>query len=97
MNTIIIRGRRWFSRTYGNTYNTVSVEVDGVEVATLAPEYGYGDYYLQRSADWLEKHGYLSSREHYHGGVSEALPAYCRRVGISLIYYATDVKCKRDL
>ena len=34
MKTLHIEGRCWFQRTYGNTYHTVAIWVDGVHIAT---------------------------------------------------------------
>lgn len=53
-----ISGRRWFQRSYGNTYHTVTITRDGEVVARLGPTYGYGDGYLQTAVDWLKANGY---------------------------------------
>lgn len=46
---IHIEGRRWFQKTYGNTYNTTKTLVvfsDGTTKEFFTPmEYGYGDHY----------------------------------------------------
>lgn len=47
--SIHIEGRRWFQKTYGQTYNTVRIFKDGKQVAYLPIEYGYGEFYLQRA------------------------------------------------
>lgn len=96
-NSVIIRGRRWFQKSYGNTYNTVSIEIDGREVTNLPMEYGYGDYYLQRAGDWLEANGYMPNRKHYPNGVAEPVWSYFQDRGISCEYDVIDVKHKRDL
>ena len=96
-NSIVIRGRRWFQKSYGNTYNTVSIEVNGQEVASLPMEHGYDDYYLQRAGDWLESNGYMPDRKHYPNGVSETVWHYFQDRGIICEYYAVDVDRKRDL
>jgi hypothetical protein len=66
MAKIHIDGRRWFQRTYGNTYHSVRIYVDG-EVTTLPRQYGYGDQYLQTAWDWLQSHGYIPSGVEYGG------------------------------
>ena len=90
-NTIRIEGRRWFQTTYGNTYNTVKIWINGELVATLPMEYGYGDYYLQRAEKWLSDNDYLPNKAEY-----EAIWNYCRDHDIELSYYAIDC-LKREL
>jgi hypothetical protein len=67
MKTLQLIGRRWFDRTYGNTYNSVAIYVDGELVASLPYGYGYADYYLQRAMEWLEKNGYATLQRHDNG------------------------------
>lgn len=55
---IIIDGRRWFQKTYGNTYHTVTVTIDGVST-TSGQHYGYGDQYRQTAFDMLQERGYF--------------------------------------
>jgi hypothetical protein len=56
---IIIDGRRWLQRTYGNTYHNVTVTVDGVSLPASGQHYGYGDHYRQTALDVLQKAGYF--------------------------------------
>lgn len=94
--SIQITGRRWFQRTYGNTYCTASIYVDGVKVHTTPREYGYGDYYLQAASEWLDANGYTDRVKHSNGG-SEPLRIYCERHGIAFLYSVTDVQRQKDL
>jgi len=55
---IIIDGRRWFQKTYGNTYHSVTVTVDG-QTFSSGIHYGYGDQYRQTALELLQKHGYF--------------------------------------
>ncbi len=52
-----IEGRRWFSRGPGNTYHSVRIWRDGVEVAYIPFAYGYGEGWLQTAVDWLRQNG----------------------------------------
>lgn len=52
INTMKIEGKRWFQRSYGNTYHTVKVFVDG-EILKSEITYGYGSHYLQTAAELL--------------------------------------------
>jgi len=42
-------GRRWHARTYGNTYNSVQIFVNGNLVAALGKSYGGGSMYEDRA------------------------------------------------
>ena len=57
MQAIHIECRRWFQKSYGNTYNTVYIH-RGDESIKLPMEYGYGDYFMQRAQEWLGKNGF---------------------------------------
>ena len=57
INELEIFGRRWFQKTYGNTYHTVTVIVNGEEFKS-GIKYGYGSAYLQTAADLLRANGY---------------------------------------
>lgn len=89
-----IGGRRWFSRTYGSTYFTCIILVDGHEVyRTDTYEYGYDRMYEQWATDWLMKNDYLPK---FTWG--DSLSMYCREVlEIVLISHASDVNRRKDL
>jgi hypothetical protein len=61
---IIIDARRWFARTYGNTYHSVTVTVKHARKPDLIlnsdQHYGYGDHYIQTAADMLTQAGYFA-------------------------------------
>lgn len=61
---IIINGRRWFQKSAGNTYHSVTVTVKHARwpevVLHSGIHYGYGDQYLQTAAALLHKAGYFS-------------------------------------
>jgi len=55
---IEIHGKRWFQKTYGNTYHTARIYVGDELVVTTPIHYGYGDQYLQTAKEWLQRNGY---------------------------------------
>lgn len=57
IETLKIYGRRWFQKSYGNTYHTTTVIVNGEEMKS-GITYGYGNHYLQTAADMLRNAGY---------------------------------------
>lgn len=100
--SISVTGRRWFQRTYGNTYCSAHVLVtfrDGTTEAIRVPKrYGYGDFYLQAATDALERAGYMPGREHHANGSAEPAWRYFRDDrGIPFHYSVTDVARERDL
>ena len=52
---IEIVGRRWFQKSYGNTYHSVVVYINGGEGHTVPFAYGYGDGYIQTGLDKAEE------------------------------------------
>jgi hypothetical protein len=95
--SITVVGRRWFQRSYGNTYHTADIYVDGVLLHTLPVQYGYGNQYLYNAALWLRQNGYLPEIEYTEGRPMEPLWRYCQRKGIALVDTYTDVQRRRDL
>ena len=90
--TLEILGRRWFQRTYGNTYHTAEIFIDGKLVHKTPKAYGYGDGYVQSAQEWLVKKGYLSP-------IWAGKPLWKIRdeYGIEIRVAAEDVERQRDL
>lgn len=90
--TLEIIGRRWFQRTYGNTYHTAEIIIDGDLVHKTPKAYGYGDQYVQSAAEWLVRKGYLSP-------LWAGKPLWQIRddLGIKYRAQAIDVSRERDL
>ena len=57
IESLRIYGRRWFQRSYGNTYHTVRVIVNGEELKSEIT-YGYEDHYKETVRQLLEANGY---------------------------------------
>jgi hypothetical protein len=93
-----IRGRRWFQRSYGNTYHTAHAFIDGQHVLTVPRQYGYGDQYLDSAMEGLERAGLVPPRERNpRTNGSEALWQWRERHGINLDTSVEDVPRQRDL
>ena len=60
---IIIDARRWFDKTYGNTYHSVTVTVKHARKDDLVLRcdfaYGYDEQYLQTAHELLHQAGYF--------------------------------------
>lgn len=89
MKALHIEGRRWFQRTYGNTYHSVRIWIDGEQVATLPYQYGYGDSFLQTAVDWLKANGKIPATSEYG-------TRYLREV-LHGTYSCIDVSRQREL
>lgn len=89
---IRLHGRRWFQRTYGNTYCTCQIWINGEKVHKTPEETGYDSMYSQLGTQWLEANGYLPNLDPY-----ESLWRYCERMKITLIDDVDDVSRERDL
>ena len=88
--SIHIEGRRWFQKTYGNTYHTVRIWTDGKDVITSEKRYGYGDQYLQTAYEMMEEAGLIPVGTPYGG------TRYLREeLGAS--YSVVDVAREKDL
>lgn len=57
INTLRIYGRRWFQKTYGNTYHTVRVIVNDQEIVSDIT-YGYENHYKETARQLLKDNGF---------------------------------------
>ena len=85
---ITIIGRRWFQKSYGNTYHTVVVMADDKEQKS-EKTYGYDDQYQQTAIDILHGMGYEDAKY--------PLSLWCRDNGIEFNCHVSDVTRERDL
>lgn len=93
-----IHGKRWFSKTYGNTYHSVRIyDVENNKVLSYIPfEYGYDDQALETGLEWLAANGYITRTPNNHGGYNEQGTRWAREEG-NILYTVEDVKRKKDL
>lgn len=86
IKTLEIYGRRWFQKSYGNTYHTVSLYING-EYYKSDITYGYENHYLTTAANMLKKLGYNIPDN----------PSEAYSLMLSFPHTVLDVKRKRDL
>jgi len=89
---ITVVGKRWFQKTYGNTYHSVSVSVDGVSIGNSGIQYGYDDQYQQTALAMLQEAGVYPDN-----GEPESLRKFAQDAGDKLECYVSDVARERDL
>lgn len=85
--TLHIESRRWFQRTYGNTYHSVRIFV-GDREHYIPFSYGYGEQWLQTALDWLASEGLAEKGQYGTRYLREELGG---------TYSCIDVTRKRDL
>jgi hypothetical protein len=88
LDSVFIKGRLWFDKTYGNTYHSVRVEVNGLSVGQVGFTYGYGEHYQDTALSYLKKIGLVSESVRY---LSEL-----QRDGVT-VYIAASNRKKADL
>jgi hypothetical protein len=55
---VTITGRRWFQRSYGNTYHTACILFGNSMRAHLPKECGYGEQWQHTAREWLKDNGF---------------------------------------
>lgn len=53
IESLKIYGKRWFQKSCGNTYHSVTIIVNGIELY-VGCSYGYGNHYLQTTLEALQ-------------------------------------------
>ena len=61
--SLFIEGRLWFDKTYGNTYFSNRVWVDGKIAFEMGMEYGYDEQYAHRAIQELHSRGYFEGEK----------------------------------
>jgi len=83
-----IHGKRWFQKSFGNTYHSVTISVNN-ETLYAGMTYGYDNHYLHTAMETLVDAGYDVPSE-YNNFIH-----FLRDNGFS--YFAEDVKRQKDL
>lgn len=98
IEAVHISARRWFQQSYGNTYFSLSVDVEIcgklVEVVNVPFQYGYGDHFDTVALEEFSKVINLEGKEFSNYAY---LSRFCRDNGITVYSHASDVKRKKDL
>lgn len=100
IKSLVVIGKRWFDRVYGNTYHSCLVIVNGEEKGFIPFEYGYGDCYKQTALKILQGLGYFNNGLSYPSGANKD---YCDFLEFTrnnrdiCLFYVTDVNRKKDL
>lgn len=85
-----ISARKWWQKSYGNTYNTVLLYLDNGNTVLLPFAYGYGDNCLQRAEEWIKENCQYPNPDKLCG------TRFIREV-VGATYEIIDVERKKDL
>lgn len=89
MRSIFIEARQWHDRTYGNSYYSAQVFVDGEHLYSTGMRYGYEYQYEHDISHDLANLGVIPADV-------ENVRRYCRDTGVDFYSVRYDTK-KRDL
>lgn len=96
---IRIHGKRWFQKSYGNTYHSVKITIDQAEnrIELFEPfEYGYDRQFESTGIALLRKHtNYLEGIEDDY--LSSRLMEALNSKGVFIVSSVEDVERKKDL
>lgn len=65
-----IYGKRWFQKTYGNTYHSVTILINN-EVYYQGCSYGYGNQYIETAKQLLKAAGYDLNKIEFENHVKD--------------------------
>lgn len=69
----LIVGKRWFQKTYGNTYHTVKI-IDlesGKTIVDTPRTYGYGEHWKQTAYEELTKLGLVEKKDRFNHALNQ--------------------------
>lgn len=94
--SVSITVRRWFQKTYGNTYFSANALVDGKPIEGIDFEYGYGSHGEYQMMQKLIQDGHVKKVLHWRTpGIVPSV--YARDLGLNYHCETIDVSRKRDL
>lgn len=98
IEAVHILAKRWFQSSYGNTYFSLSVDIEisgkMIEVVNVPFQYGYGDHFDSVALEEFKKVIDLESKEFLKGSY---LTRFCKDNNLPVYCNAVDVKRKKDL
>lgn len=98
IEAVHILAKRWFQSSYGNTYFSLSVDIEiggkMIEVVNVPFQYGYGDHFDTVAMEEFNKVIDMEGKEFLKGNY---LTRFCKDNGVPVYCNAVDVKRKKDL
>jgi len=83
-DSLFFEGRAWFDKTYGNTYHSVRIWLNGEILAIIPIRYGYENAYQASAVSKLVELGYLP--EELENRATREYPVWqiSKKLGISV-------------
>jgi hypothetical protein len=101
ITTVHIIGKRWFDKTYGNTYYKAYVTLyngdEEIHRFSIGKNYGYGSSYMYDSFTYMAEEGIIAGYAQNDNGSWPSPLEWCKDNAILLIYNHVDVNRKKDL
>lgn len=102
ISAIQLLAKRWFQKSYGNTYHSIKLSIiykDGsTEQLQSGKHYGYGDQWNQTALDLFAKHFDIDVPKYENGQKKFSyLTTLCRELLIPIQSEALDVSREKDL
>jgi hypothetical protein len=85
-----VRARKWFQKTYGNTYHSVRIFVNGEKIGENLFSYGYGEQYKDTALKILVDTGIVPEN-------ILKMASYEIREKYNISWDVMDVKTKKEL
>lgn len=63
LESVFVEGRLWFDKTYGNTYFSNRIWINGKVTFEMPMEYGYEEQYVHRAVQYLQERGYFEGEK----------------------------------
>jgi len=101
IESVTLTAKRWFQKTYGNTYHTVVLQYvkDGKPIVLRSGiHYGYGEQYNQTALDLFCAQENIENPSNQHGNKKYYyFSQFCRENNIVFFNNCYDVKRQREL
>lgn len=56
--SVFVEARHYYDKTYGNSYFSARIDVNGKTIGYLPLQYGYESAYQHAALKWLQENGY---------------------------------------
>ena len=91
--SVVITAKRWFQKSYGNTYHSVKVTLNGKVIGREVMKYGYGEQYMQTAEDIVKKNSKVLQGK----PIFTNWKTYLREKGYNIEINISDVSTQREV
>lgn len=91
MYTFIVKGRKWWDKINGNTYNSAKILVlkdnERIDCLNIDYEYGYGNDYLNRSINKIKEYCTNNNIDYHYNMVVDMGADYDKKTNVKNYQY----------